>query len=275
MQTVIYGHRGARGVYPENTMEGFLYAVALGIYGIEMDVVISKDKKVIVSHEPWMNPRICTKPDNSKISFLRRKRLYRMNYAAIRQYDCGLRGNPDFPGQKKIPAYKPLLSEVITAVESFTHNNNIPPVVYNIEIKSKWVNDYELQPPPEEFVEIILNELLPFNINHRILLQSFDMRPLNILHSKNTGCMTGMLVKNPRLLRSRMLSLSFTPDTCGIYYKYASKKWINIIHDLGMKALVWTENEKEDMREHIALGIDGIITDYPQRAIEVMNELPK
>ena len=73
MHTVIYGHRGARGVLPENSIEGFIYAAGLGIYGVEMDVVISKDKKVVVSHEPWMNPKTCTKPDYSKVSFLEKK----------------------------------------------------------------------------------------------------------------------------------------------------------------------------------------------------------
>jgi glycerophosphoryl diester phosphodiesterase len=275
MGTVIYGHRGARGLYPENTIEGFLYAASLDIYGIEMDVVVSKDKKIVVSHEPWMNPLTCTKPDNSNINFLRRKSLYRMDYSDIKQYDCGLLGNPNFPIQKRMRAYKPLLSEVITAVEAYRSNINLPPLVYNIEIKSSWVNDYSLNPPPEEFVDLVLQELAPFNIYNRILLQSFDMRPLNILHTKNVGCQIGMLLKNPRYLGSHMIGLSFTPDTCGMYYKFATEKWLGKIHEMGMKALIWTENEKEDMRQHIAMGIDGIITDFPQRALEALNELTK
>jgi len=270
MQTVIYGHRGARGVFPENTMEGFLYAASLGIYGLEMDVVISKDKKVVVSHEPWMNPKICTKPDNSKISFLRRKSLYKMDYSLIRQYDCGKRGNDEFPHQKKIPAHKPLLAEVIERVEHYLRINHLPPVEYNIEIKSKWVTDEELHPVPEEFADLVLKELEPFHINDRVILQSFDMRPLNVLHRKNSGCKIGMLVKSPRFIRPRLSALEFVPDTCGLYYKYATAKWIKRIHDLGMKALVWTENEQQDMRNHIAMGVDGIITDYPERAIEVI-----
>ena len=275
MSTVIFGHRGARGLYPENTIEGFLYAASLDIYGIELDVVISKDKKVVVSHEPWMNPLICTKPNNSNVNFLRRKSLYRMDYSLIKQYDCGLLGHPDFPEQKRIRAYKPLLSEVIEAVDTYRKNINLPPMFYNIEIKSSWVNDYSLNPPPEEFVDLVLRELEPFNINNRILLQSFDMRPLNILHDKKTGCMIGMLLKNPRYLKSHMIGLSFTPNTCGMYYKFATEKRITQVHELGMKVLAWTENEKEDMRQHIALGIDGIITDFPQRALKVMSELNK
>ena len=275
MQTVLFGHRGARGVYPENTIEGFVYAASLGIYGLELDVVISKDKKVVVSHEPWMNPLICTKPDNSNVNFLRRKSLYRMDYSTIRQYGCGLLGNPDFPEQKRIHAYKPLLAEVLEAVESCRRDNNLLPIVYNIEIKSNWINDHALHPPPDEFVDLVLQEIAPFNINNRIILQSFDMRPLNVIHSRNTGCMIGMLLKNPRFLKNHMLGLTFTPDTCAIYYKYATEKWLARIHGLGMKVLIWTENDKEDMRRHMLMGIDGIITDFPQLAIDTMNELPK
>ena len=148
--TAVYGHRGARGIYPENTLEGFLYAAHLGLDGIELDVVISKDNKVVVSHEPWMNPKTCTKPNLSKVSFLRRKNLFRMNYSDIKQYDCGLRGNPDFPKQQKIAAYKPLLSEVIQQVEDTLGKEPHPIPIYIIEIKSRWITDNELHPPPEE-----------------------------------------------------------------------------------------------------------------------------
>lgn len=273
--TEIYGHRGARGHYPENTLEGFLYSAGLGIHGIEMDVVISKDKKVVVSHEPWMNPKTCTKPNNSKVSFIRRKNLYKMNYDVIRQYDCGLRGNPDFPEQKKLPAHKPLLNEVISKVEEYISNNNLPEIVYNIEIKSNWVSDNQLHPAPAEFVELLFKELSAFNIYDRILIQSFDMRPLNIVKEKNTGCLIGMLVRSPRYMQTRLKNLNFTPDTCGVYYKYASPKWIKRIHESGMKTLVWTENETEDMKQHILQGVDGIITDYPGRALSVVKELTK
>ena len=87
--------------------------------------------------------------------------------------------------------------------------------------------------------------------------------------------MIGMLVRSPRFLRRRLNALDFIPDTCGISYKYATEKWVHYIQSLGMKAFVWTENEKEDMRRHLAMGIDGIITDYPARAVEAMKEVAK
>ena len=259
-------------MYPENTLQGFLYAAHLGLDGIELDVVISKDNKVVVSHEPWMNPKTCTKPNLSKVSFLRRKNLYRMDYAKIKQYDCGLRGNPDFSEQKKVAAYKPLLSEAIQQTEEEIKTHNLKKPIYIIEIKSKWMTDNEQHPPPEDFVRLVLNELEPFGINNRILIQSFDMRPLNIIHEKNLGYMLGMLVRSPRFIRRNMKALTFTPDTCGTFYKLTSERWVNRIHALGMKSLVWTENEKADMLSHLKMGVDGIITDYPEIGLEAQKE---
>ena len=96
------------------------------------------------------------------------------------------------------------------------------------------------------------------------------MRPLNILHTKNPGYKIGMLVKNPRYIKIRMNKLTFTPDTLDYIISMLHQNGSEKIHVLGMKALVWTENEQEDMKQHLAMGVDGIITDYPARAVKVM-----
>jgi glycerophosphoryl diester phosphodiesterase len=256
-------------------LEGFLYAATLGLDGIELDVVISKDNKVVVSHEPWMNPKTCTKPNKAKVSFLRRKNLFRMNYADIKLYDCGLRGNKGFIKQKKVAAYKPLLSEIIEKVEEAVRSAQHPLPIYIIEIKSSWITDNKLHPPPEEFVRLVLKELAPYGIYSRILIQSFDMRPLNIIHKNNPGIMLGMLVRSPRFIRRRMNTLTFTPTTCGTYYKLTSERWVKRIHALGMKSLVWTVNKKNDMLNDLKMEVDGIITDYPEMALEAIKELKK
>jgi glycerophosphoryl diester phosphodiesterase len=182
-----------------------------------------------------------------------------------------LRGNPDFPQQKKVAAYKPLLAEVIEQVEAALDKSK-PLPIYIIEIKSSWITDGDLHPVPIEFVDLVLNELKPFGINNRILIQSFDMRPLNIIHEKKLGFMLGMLVRSPRFIRRRMKALTFTPDTCGSYYKLTTEKWVKLIHTLGMKSFVWTENEKSEMLAHLKMGVDGIITDYPEIALEARKE---
>ncbi len=263
---MIFGHRGARGEYPENTTEGFLYAASLGIYGIEMDVCITADKKVVVSHESWMNPAICIKPDKSRISFLRRKNLYRMNYETIRLYDCGIKGNRAFPRQRKMHSCKPLLGKVIQDTEDYILANRLKPLVYLIEIKSKKISDKLLHPPPAEFMQLVMQELMPFGIQNRIIIQSFDMRPLKIIRRSYPAFGTGMLVYSPRIINRRLKTLGFVPDTCGVNYKYLTEKWIDRIHAAGMKALAWTVNEKADIEHQLRLGADGIISDYPETA---------
>src|SRR3954464_12088059 len=113
----IEGHRGCRGLYPENTIIAFMEAVKLGVNTLEMDVVVSKDGKLVVSHDPTLNPDICSTPDGKPVST--GIRIYNLTYDEVKTYDCGLRGNPKFPDQYKTAAFKPLLSDVIDSVEKY------------------------------------------------------------------------------------------------------------------------------------------------------------
>ena len=153
----IHGHRGARGLFPENTVAAFIEAVKMGVDTLELDVVISADNKVVVSHEPWMNELFCTKPDGTPVekNAGQKYNLHKMTYAEIKSFDCGKRTNPGFPQQKAIPSYKPLLREVIEEVETFTKENKLPPVKYNIEIKSEQKDDGIFNPLPEIFVNLV------------------------------------------------------------------------------------------------------------------------
>src|ERR1035437_7559361 len=135
----IQGHRGARGLFPENTLTSFIEAVKLGVDTLEMDVVISLDWQVVVSHEAWMNEAFCNCPDGKEVEANSKDKynLYKITYSEIATYDCGIRGNKEFPLQKKIAAHKPLLSEVITKIDAYTKENKLPAIKYNIEIKSE------------------------------------------------------------------------------------------------------------------------------------------
>ena len=134
----IEGHRGARGHLPENTIASFIKAIELGADTIELDVVISKDKKVVVSHDSWFSYFISTAPNGEKITRESEKKhnLFLMDYAEIKKYDVGIRGNSLFPDQQPQKAYKPLLSEVFIALDRFARSKRLPLVKYNIEIKS-------------------------------------------------------------------------------------------------------------------------------------------
>lgn len=124
----IEGHRGARGVYPENSIPGFIYALELGVTTIEMDVVVSADRKLVVSHDPWMSSAICLHPDGTPVTKDEEAglNLYRIDYDEIKRYDCGSRGNERFPLQQKMPVCKPLFSEVIDTIEKIIRQKNFP-----------------------------------------------------------------------------------------------------------------------------------------------------
>src|ERR1700754_3858617 len=109
------GHRGCRGLMPENTIPAMMKALELGVTTLEMDAVITADNQVVLSHEPFFNHEITTKPDGKLVTAQEEKSLniYKMTYAQTQQYDVGLRPHPRFPQQQKLKATKPLLKEVI------------------------------------------------------------------------------------------------------------------------------------------------------------------
>jgi len=133
----IEGHRGARGWLPENTIPSFIKALELGVDTLELDVIISQDNQIVISHEPWFSSVISLDKNGKPIPEDREKEfnLYKMNYAEIKLYDVGSRGNKNFPEQQKMKVYKPLLKDVFRETQKYIQKNNLKPVRYNIEIK--------------------------------------------------------------------------------------------------------------------------------------------
>src|SRR5688572_13746482 len=129
------GHRGCRGLMPENTLPAMLSALDMHVTTLEMDVVVTKDKQVILSHEPFFNHEITTKPNGEYVNEAEERGLniYTMTFPETQRFDVGLKTHPRFPRQQKLNATKPLLSEVIDNVEATVKLKNIPKVFYNIE----------------------------------------------------------------------------------------------------------------------------------------------
>ena len=146
----VSGHRGCRAILPENTIPGFLKAIDTGVDVIEMDTIISQDNLVVVSHDPWLNPEICTGPNGENITSIEEAMekydLYHMPYSQISACNCG-HLHPKFPMQTPFPISKPLLSDVIDSVERYIQTNNKRRVLYNIETKSKPERDGKFNPP--------------------------------------------------------------------------------------------------------------------------------
>ena len=152
----IQGHRGCRGLMPENTITAFIEAVRLGVRTLEMDVVVSKDGKLVVSHDPFMSSEFCLTPDGKEImpgEDSIKYNIFNMTYDEIQKFDCGLKIHPRFLIQKKMHTYKPLLSEVIDSVEQFIKLNKLKPIIYNIETKCSPQGDGIYNPTPTVFAE--------------------------------------------------------------------------------------------------------------------------
>jgi glycerophosphoryl diester phosphodiesterase len=139
------GHRGCRGLMPENTIPAFLKAVDLGVNTLEMDLVITRDNKVLVSHEPFFNHEITTLPNGELVLESNEKELniYKMDYSEVIKYDVGSKVHPRFTQQLKMKVHKPLLSEVIDSVELYSKENHKPALYYNIETKKSVVLHFE------------------------------------------------------------------------------------------------------------------------------------
>jgi len=265
----LQGHRGARGLMPENTIPGFLLAVEQGVDTIELDVVVTGDRQLLVSHEPWFNHLITTKPDGAYVTEVEERDLniFEMTYEQTQQYDVGRRGNANFPDQQAIEVTKPLLAEAINAVEAFVEERGLPPVKYNIETKSQpeWYGVYS--PLPDEFVELLYNQLTSLDVLDRAIIQSFDPSTLIAMRERDPEVKLAMLVYNEVQSVERMTEiLGFTPDIWSPSYGLVTPLLVDKTDRLGMELIPWTVNNRSEMIRLLEMGVDGIITDYPNRA---------
>lgn len=269
----VQGKAGCRGIMPENTIEGMLRALDLGVNTLEMDAVISKDKKVVLSQEPYFNNEISLQPNGKAITLKTQKtfNIYKMDYAEIKKFDVGSKTHPRFPGQMKFKAYKPLLSETIDAVESYVKKNRLKKPNYSIETKTIKNGDNEFQPEPAEFVDLIMNVVIEKRIEKRIIIESFDMRTLQYLHKKYPKIKTSLLIDEKEPLETYLAQLGFNPTIYSPYSILVGKGLVDRCHDLGIKIIPWTVNNIKEIKYFMSLGVDGIITDYPN----LMQQLDK
>lgn len=268
----VQGHRGDRGNYPENSIPAFISAVKKGVDVLELDVVISKDRQVVVSHEPYMSTTYMLKPNGEKIAPQKAKsyQFYKMTYDSIRTFDGGSKINPHFPDQKKMKTHKPLLSEVMDTVSTFIAKTGLRPVRYNIEIKSKPEEYGIFQPFPEEFVNLVVQLIDQKKMRDQVIIQSFDINVLQVLHQLFPEIELAYLVSNGTL-KSNLSLLGFKPDIYSPNFKLVTdKEFVDSIHRLEMKLIPWTINKSSNIQEMIRMGVDGVISDYPERVLALI-----
>jgi glycerophosphoryl diester phosphodiesterase len=263
----LQGHRGSRGLMPENTIPAMIKAMDLGATTLEMDLAITKDGQVILSHEPFMNPVICLTPDAATIDAKDHSyNLYEMTYHEILGFDCGTKVHVGFPQQVKFFAAKPLLKDVFVVTEKYAKDMNLPAPRYNIEIKSSPEGDGIYHPEVSEFSNKVV-KLISESIGwERVNIQSFDFRVLKYIHATYPDVPLAMLVENAATYKADLEELGFQPEIFSPYFVGLTPEIIQTLHEKGMKIIPWTLNTTPQMEKLLEMGVDGIITDYPNLA---------
>ena len=274
IQLDVQGHRGCRGLMPENSLEGFAKAWELGATTLEMDVVITKDKQVVVSHEAWFDHNFCLDPNGNAIQAQdeRKLNIYQLDYADVLKYDCGSKPYPAFPLQKKLKTAKPLLAEVFEA-----HEENLDDLLrqpkYNIELKRVPDTGNTYSPPIDEFVDLVLQQIYDFDVADRVTLQAFDVETLQAIQAADPDISLSLLIDSGEDYKQKLSDLAFYPQIISPSFEAVDTEMLGFAATKDMKVITWTVNEVEDMEKLIRLGVHGIITDYPDRLVALLEKI--
>ncbi|MEJ7560152.1 MAG: glycerophosphodiester phosphodiesterase family protein [Pedobacter sp.] len=296
----VQGHRGGMALMPENTIAAMINGVKIGVKTLELDVVISSDGKVVVSHDAYMSSDFMRKPNGSDITKEEERgmSLYKMTYDSISKFDAGSKPHPRFPNQAKMKTYRPLLSNLIDSVEAYVKANKLKPVYYNIETKISPAGDGVYNPTPDVFVKTMMDVINKKAIKSRVIIQSFDVRTLQILHKTEPKLKLAMLAfgkanvldklktqglsaeDEKKLKQSPLFNgtggfeedikkLGFVPSIYSPYYTSVDAEMVAKVHAKKMLILPWTVDEEKDMTALGQLGVDGIITNSPDKLVKL------
>ncbi len=250
----VHAHRGARAAMPENSLAGFAYAIAQGADVLEMDMAVTKDNVIVLSHDPAMNPDRCTGPADAP------REIRRMTLAELRRWDCGSKGSREFPEQKKIPGTPvPTLDEVFAATKASG-------VSYNVETKIDEKNP-QLAPPPEEFVRLFLEIVRRHSLESRVILQSFDPRTLVQMARFEPKFRLSLLTPTgPFDVLKNWVKMCKAAGGAAIIspHHLTVTKWrVEAAHQAGLQVIPWTANSTSQWERLAGAGVDAIITDRP------------
>ena len=291
----IYGHRGARGDLPENTLESFKYLFKNNINAYETDILISKDLIPVITHDFRLDPSF-TKDNEGNWITDENIIIFDLSYDELLEFDVGSlnklsRYGRRFVNQKTLENQKiPKLSELL----ELSSKNKSENLLINLEIKST-PDEENLTPTPEEMVKLVMQEVNKSNLQNKIIISSFDWRTLteikNLYPEISRAYLSflqqaGIKIKNTIYNRSPWMSYlpffekyelpkiikSQGGKAWHPYHKDITKKLVDISHQEDLPVNVWTVNEEYDMLKMIEYGVDGIMTDYPLRLKELCDK---
>ncbi|MBI3280507.1 MAG: glycerophosphodiester phosphodiesterase [Acidobacteria bacterium] len=251
-RTLVHGHRGARAVLPENTLPAFEYAIEAGADVLELDVAVTRDNVLVVSHDPELNPLLCRGPRPRAV-------IRELTLAELRAWDCGALRHPAHPKQRPVPGSRiPTLDEVLALGSRGRFE-------YNIETKS-FPSRPHLTPPPEEFARRLLEAIRRHKLEKRVIVQSFDFRTLHAMKRLAPEIRLAALYEGeprPFVAIAREAGAAIVAPR----HDLVTKEQVQAAHAAGLQVVPWTANAAADWDRLIAAGVDAIITDDPAELI--------
>jgi glycerophosphoryl diester phosphodiesterase len=264
VELVVQGHRGSRGHYPENSIIACKHALDLGVDALELDVVVSSDGELIVSHEPYMDHSMCLKPDGSEISQAEEGQfnLYKMKASEIKKYSFGTLPYDKFPNQKKVKCHKLPLVEFVNDLHKEI-GDSFPTLT--IEIKSTANGDGVFHPEPKKYADLIVKTIDRLDEQWPVIIQSFDLRILKELDKKNVEFPLVVLNDNKEMDIDAICEyLQFIPEGYSPHYEMIDETIVNDCAELGIMLSTWTVNDKAEAERLFGLGVRNFISDYPE-----------
>lgn len=262
----VQAHRGGAALYPENTITAMVNAVKMGVRTLELDLQITKDSQVVVSHDAYLNSTKALFPVGTRVLKHQEDSLliFHLDYDSLSRFDVGTLADPRYPRRTNISCAVPSLSELIDSVETFTRRRGIPPVNYNIEIKSSCDDEGKRVPDYQTFCDLSMQVLAAKHLGGRWCVESFDARTLNYLHRVYPKVKLSYLVEEKGCRVSDFLrELDFVPEMISPLHSIVDRKFVTDAHELQMKVIPWTVDKKNQVLRLNDLGVDGIITNEP------------
>jgi glycerophosphoryl diester phosphodiesterase len=261
----VQGHRGCRGLLPENTLPAFRRAMELGVDTLELDCGITKDGIVVVHHDRRLNPDVARGPDGKWVS-APAPTLYSLTFAELQRYDVG-RIRPGSEYAKRFPHQQGMDGVRIPRLADLFAMTRGTAVGFNIETKLLPTHAGETA-GPGEFARAFMREIR--SAGARATIQSFDYRTLKIVEKEAPEIETVYLSEITDAVPEKVHAAGakiWSPDFHAI-----TPHVMREVRRLGLRVVVWTPNEPADIEQMIDAGVDGIISDYPERVIEVLRK---
>lgn len=272
----VHAHRGGAALMPENTIEAMQNALSIGVPVLELDLHVTADSQVVVSHDPWLNPIKILSPDGMPLDTAASSQIaiFSLPYDSLRLYDAGSLHNPAYPRRRDVKCHIPLASALIDSAEVTAQRLGRPAPGYNIEIKSWPTKDGILSPDYKTFADLCMSVLLSKNLGDRLIVQCFDVRTLQYLHEKYPDTRLSYLVeKDGRDYQSQMTDLGFTPYAYSPESCLLTDSVLASVHQAGMIAVPWTVDDKDEVARLTRMGADVIITNAPDSVMAWVREV--